>query len=423
MLSSLFAGISGLNAHQAAMSVIGNNIANVNTAGFKASRASFSNILSQNLSGGGQIGRGVKLQSVTPMFTQGSFQSTSSVTDLAIDGNGLFIVENASGKYYTRAGQFSFDSDGNLVSVDGSKVQGYEIDASGNKTGGLADISVAATSSSPKATSSVTMAVNIDSREDIPAAFVASDPEATSNFSSSVTVYDSLGTGHLSTVYFRKASENNWEWHALVDSGEITGGTSGTMEETANGTISFDTNGALDTETITSSGFDFTGGATQNQSISFDFGTSITTDSGSGLDGTTQFASASSTNYQDQDGYSSGSLQSISINSEGVITGLFSNGAAKDLYQVALSSFKSPNSLTSIGGNMFAESKDSGLPIIGVAGTAGFGKVTSSSLELSNVDLSQEFVNLITVQRGFQANSKIISVGDELLQDLVNLKR
>ena len=423
MLSSLFAGISGLNAHQAALSVIGNNIANVNTVGFKSSRTSFSDILSQSLSGGGQIGRGVKLQTVSPMFTQGSFQSTSNVTDLAIDGNGFFIVENSNGRFYTRAGQFSFDNDGSLVTNDGSTVKGYTIDQNGNTSGSLTDINLSSTSSSPKATESITMAVNLDSSEVVQSSFDITDPESTSNFSSSVTVYDSLGNGHLTTVYFNKTAENSWDWHALVDGSELTGGTEGILEECASGSITFNDSGALDTETIDTSDFDFNSGAQQNQSISLDFGASITTDSGNGLDGTTQFAAASATNFQDQDGYSSGSLQSISIDGEGIVSGMFSNGAAKNLYKVALASFKNDGGLTSVGGNMYAESKDSGLPIIGMANSAGFGNINSSSLELSNVDLSQEFVNLITIQRGFQANSKVITVGDEMLQDLVNLKR
>lgn len=423
MLSALFSGISGLSAHQNAISVIGNNIANVNTVGFKGSRTAFSNVLSQSIIDVGQIGRGVKLADVSKNFAQGSFESTSSVTDLAIDGNGFFIVENSNGRYYTRAGQFSLNSDGLLVTTDGSRVQGYSINSSGSRDGSLGDIDLSSPSSSPKATTKVTLSLNLNSDESVPSAFSTSDPDGTSNFSSAITVYDSLGNGHLTTVYFRKDSENTWEWHALVDGGELTGGTSGTLQEVASGTLTFNEYGALDTETTTSSDFDFAGGAAQNQSITFEFGTSITTDGGTGLDGTTQFAAPSATNFQNQDGYSSGSLQSLSINGEGILTGLFSNGATKDLYQLALANFKNPNGLTSIGGNLFAESKDSGLPILGVGKSSGFGTINSGSLELSNVDLSQEFVNMITIQRGFQANSKIILAGDEMLQDLVNLKR
>ncbi len=423
MLSALFAGISGLTAHQNAISVIGNNISNVNTVGFKASRSSFSNVLSQSIMDVGQIGRGVKLADVSKTFAQGSFESTSNVTDLAIDGNGFFIVENSNGRYYTRAGQFSLNSDGLLVTSNDSKVQGYSINSSGSRDGSLANIDLSSPSSAPKATTKVSLSLNLNSDETTPSTFSTSDPDGTSNFSSAITVYDSLGNGHLTTAYFRKSASNSWEWHTLVDGGDITGGTSGTLQEVAQGALNFNEYGALDTESTTSSDFDFSGGAAQNQSIAFDFGTSITTDSGTGLDGTTQFAAASATNFQDQDGYSSGSLQSLSINGEGVLTGLFSNGSTKDLYQFALSNFKNPNGLTSMGANLFAESKDSGLPILSVGKSSGFGTINSGSLELSNVDLSQEFVNMITIQRGFQANSKIIIAGDEMLQDLVNLKR
>ena len=425
MLSSLFTGISGLNAHQTALGVVGDNIANVNTIGFKASRSSFEDILSQSLSGGSnmQIGRGVKLGSVTAQFNQGSFQSTSSVTDLAIDGDGFFLLSDNNGKFYTRAGEFNFDSEGNLANSNGGKVQGYMMESNGQISGTLSDINIASVSSSPTQSSKIDISANLDSRDSVPVAFSASDPAGTSNFSSSMTVYDSLGNPHAVRIYFRKDDSNSWEWHAMVDGGEITGGTSGVLEEQANGTIGFNSAGALDTETVTASSFNFTGGASQAQAIDFDFGTSITTDGGTGLDGTTQFGSTSATLFQKQDGSASGTLKSIGIDQDGVISGLFTNGTNKGLFRIAIANFKNPQGLSKSGKSMFSESKNSGLPNVGIPNTASFGKITSNSLEMSNVDLSSEFVRMITMQRGFQANSRIITTSDEILQELMNLKR
>lgn len=427
ILTSLFSGVSGLNANSTDISVIGNNIANMNTVGFKASRTSFADVLSQSLSGGtgtSQIGRGVFLSSVNPIFTQGSFETTSNALDLAIDGDGFFLVEDSSGAvFYTRAGQFSIDKDGNVVNPEGLILQGYQVDSAGNITGTIDDLNLSSSTSPPRATENVEISANLDSSSTIPAAFDVNDPTNTSNFSTAITVYDSLGNGHLTTVYFRKSLEtatgNTWEWYAVVDGSELTGGVTAIQ---AQGTLTFDTTGAMDTVTTTSSDFDFSGGATQSQAINFDFGSTLA-GGGTGLDGTTQFGSSSATVFLNQDGYASGALEGFSINQEGSITGLFTNGQTRVLGQVALATFNNPEGLTMMGENLYAESFDSGQPIIGAPNTAGRGDVISNSLELSNVDLGEEFINLIIAQRGFQANSRIITTTDEILGELVNLKR
>jgi flagellar hook protein FlgE len=433
ILTSLFSGVSGLNAFGTGLSVVSNNIANLNTVGFKDSQASFANIIGQSLGGaaaGSQIGRGVYVNDIRTQFLQGSFETTGNALDMAVDGTGFFVVRNAAGgEYYSRAGLFHIDQNGLVKNPDGLTLQGIQANAAGTLTGQVGDISLASTVSPPLATTQVDLVANLDSRVAIPPVFSVADPAATSNFSTSLTVYDSLGNGHLVTAYFRKSAEaatgNTWEYFVVVDQSDST---SGTTEVQAQGTLTFTTDGALDTESavtypLAGGGFDFTGGATQGQVIGLDFGTSVTTNAGTGLDGVTQFGSTSALLQQTQDGYGSGSLQNVSINADGVITGLFTNGRNRTLGQVVLSRFNNPQGLTPFGANLFGSSADSGQPIIGVANSAGMGKILSDSIELSNVDLAHEFVKMIEYQRGFQANSRVITTTDEILQELVNLKR
>lgn len=444
VLTSLYAGISGINANGAALSVIGNNIANVNTVAFKASRASFADVLSQSLAGSSgrtQIGRGSYLSDVSPIFTQGSLESTSSGLDLGIDGDGFFLARDSAGAtYYTRAGQFNINKDGLIANSEGLLLQGYQADSNGSVSGTIDNVNVSSTSTPPKATSSMRITANLDSREpEINTGLDINDLTNTYHFSTSMSVYDSLGNEHLVTVYFTKVYDdmagstgNYWQWNAVAD------GASGAAVM-ALGYLQFDQTGALVAEDVADmdidptdptgldlpnpfSDFDFTGGVTQNQLITFDFGTG-TADGGSGLDGTTQFGSVSSTLFQSQDGYASGSLKSFSINQEGMISGLYTNGQTRLLGQVALGIFNNPHGLTKMGKNLYGESFDSGQPIIGSPNAGGRGRLLSNSLELSNVDLAEEFIKLITAQRGFQANSRVITTTDEMLGELVNLKR
>jgi len=423
-LSSLYTGISGLDAYSQAMSVIGNNIANVNTVGFKASRISFEDILSQSLVGATgqfQIGRGVQVGSVQRLFSQSTFQTTSSATDLAIDGDGFFIVSRDGTTLYTRAGQFYLDEQGILVNHRGYALQGWMLDDQGSITSTLQDINLSNISSAPRATSRVVINVNLDVNEAILAnPFDVTDPVNTSSYMTPITVYDATGNGHLVNVYFRKQDNDTWEWHALLDGAELEGGTPGNQEVAA-GSLDF-TDGKLQTETFTtpfSVQFFGTSGA---QGIDFDFGSSID-EGGTGLDGSTEFAGGSTTKFLSQDGYTQGNLISIQIDNEGVVSGVFSNGQSRQVYQVALARFTSPWGLTSIGGNLFAETTHSGPPIVGEAGSSGLGQINSNSLELSNVDLATEFVEMIKTQQAFQANSRVITTTDQMLQEVVNLKR
>lgn len=421
--SSLYSGVSGLNANADAMTVIGNNIANSNTVGFKSGRANFSDIISQSISSGSknsQLGRGAQLSSISNSFMQGSLESTSSVTDLALEGDGFFIVNDGLASYYTRAGQFIFDSEGKLVNADGLTVQGWDADLSGNQTGAIQNIDLSSVSSTPNATTAVTLSTNLDSRAAVTGPFDLANPSTTSNFSSGITVYDSLGNAHTVITYFTKTAANAWAWNAVVDGNELT---SGSTEIEASGTLLFTANGELDVETTAVSDFDFAGGASQTQAISFDFGDSITTDGGTGLVGSTQFGADSAVGLLDQDGFTSGRLQSVSIGQDGLITGFFTNGRTQPLAIVAVAKFQNQNGLNKAGNNLFSETFATGQPVISQGGVSGAGKVQSNSLEQSNVDLAQEFVKMITTQRAFQANSRTITTTDEMMAEVINLKR
>lgn len=424
ILTSLFTGVSGLNANGTALSVVGDNIANMNTVGFKSSTVSFADIVSASMGGSMQIGRGVNIGGVSPDFTQGSFETTGSGLDLAISGNGFFVVKDQAGSdYYTRDGEFSIDKDGSLVNPSGMKVQGYTLDQAGNSTGAIADINLSSSSSAPKTTQNITESVNLQSSATIPAAFNVNNPNTTSNYNTAITVYDSLGNAHLVTLYFRKSAEaatgNTWEWDAVVNGSDTT---SGNTEVQANGTLKFDSSGALDSVTTAASSFNFNGGAAQGQAIAFNFGDAIAA-GGTGYKGSTQFGSASATVFQGQDGYAAGALKGVSIDSTGTVVGSFTNGQTRSLATLTLANFTDPQGLTKDGAGLYSASNTSGQPLMGEAGKSGMGSISANSLELSNVDLASEFVKLIQYQRGFQANSKIITTTDQILNDVVNLKQ
>ena len=424
--SSLYSGVSGLATNGAAMSVIGNNIANSNTIGFKSSRTLFSDLLSSSVSGSGgssQVGRGVGLSIVDNLFSQGTFENTESNTDLAIEGPGFFMVRDPSGGgtvNYTRAGGFRFDADGSLINPEGYRVQGYQLDADGNTVGDLVDIQVETRSFSPaNQTGNVTISTNLNANATYTGVpFDPADPVNTSNYAASIRVFDSLGNTHLVTTYFNKldpaTNPLEWEFHVTVDGGELNGGTAGALSEVGSGTILFDTDGAKvsttpNPVTTTAGALSWSNDADPNQQITFDLQT-------------TQYTSESVVRSSDQDGYGTGTLVKLDIDEEGNILGNYSNGQPRALARLALAKFTSPGGLVKSGNNMFQESRDSGPPVIGTVGS-GVGKIFTNSLEQSNVDLAQEFVKMITTQRGFQANSKIITTTDEMLSELINLKR
>lgn len=535
MLSSFFSGISGLLANSNAINVVSNNIANVNTIGYKTSTASFEDVLYQSIngaSGTSQVGRGTALSSVDTNFSAGSLETTTQGTDLAIGGKGFFRVKSPESQniYYTRAGVFRFDSSGNLTDPNGNILQGKQWDntptvsnPNGAPTGVPVDIIITQDPSQPRATATIDMNVNLQAESDwagtigtiggagtavtaitpsagfyapmgtytmtytstgattgtmqisvpvcdpdgaptgatrttaaiavvpgttytnfgglgidittqptasFPAAsgvqtvpvtgFDATNPSGTSNYSSSLTVYDAIGQAHTANIYFRQESrdavtgQSTWEWIAELDAADSGTGVNAMQDW---GLLTFNDRGVLvgggNGQVVP---FWFQGAASA-QNIN------VVLDSSTGGGSTTQYSIPPTTSYQTQDGYPPGVLQSVSVSSEGIISGTYSNGQILRLYQLTLANFNNPNGLFKEGSNLYSETLASGVPLTNSPGEGGLGKISPNSLEQSNVDLASEFVKMIIAQRAFQANSKVITTTDEILQDLMSLKR
>lgn len=426
VLSSLYTGVSGLTAQGEALGVIGDNIANANTVGFKSSRAEFQDIIAKSLKGilgGNQIGRGVKIGAVNPILTQGNIDATEKATDLAISGDGYFVLRGSDGESYTRDGSFHFDKEGYLVTNDNQRVQGFESDENGKIVNKIGDIRFPRALIPAKATKEISIDLNLDSRMETGKIFKAEDPYATSNYSTGVELFDSQGNKHLMTLFFNKTADRTWDVHGLVDGKEVTGGQAGKGAEVMVAKLTFTVDGKLDTEQVTKTAFNFMGGALQNQQIKVDFGDAITTDKGKGINGTKQYGKDSDMISWHQDGSAAGTITNLSFSDEGVLTALYSNGQAQDLAQISLAKFENPEALFKVGNNRMKEARDSGTASIGRANQAGRGRLFAKSLERSTVDLAMEFVNLIQNQRGFQANAKTITTTDELLGEVINLKR
>jgi flagellar hook protein FlgE len=578
--SALFSGISGLSTLGNSMTVIGDNIANVNTVGFKSSRVTFQDVLSQTVAttaGSAQVGRGTSLADISSSFSQGSFESTDSATDLAIGGEGFFVVRdpsNEENEFYTRSGEFRFDKDGNFISPAGYIVRGWAMDAdSGEDVGSITDIKLESFTSSPKETDLVTAITNLDAdvvsrTANLAAVWDGADAndeyigDNEYEYQTTLKVYDSLGATHDITIYYDKGgtassyeyivacnpeedyrtgidsnqsgigmlgkgtltfneasgaiSDINFEafdatntvtdinnpvevtWDAAAPSpissgaytdsstsrtytftvstgGAVDGpaqltwvddqaGSGGPINATTVGTATGDGLGLLvsfgagdlvagdqftvhccsdndvknsncwDPKTevadLTNGYFtfnaDFLGGAGTDLDVQLDFGAAYNSSNSSWVNdslSTTHYSSASTTTFQSANGYGAGDLQSISVATDGVITGQYSNGQVIALYRVALAKFQNIQGLYKEGGNLWRETRLSGDPITNKPGTNGLGMISPNSLEQSNVDIANEFVKMITTQRGFQANSKIITVTDQMLAELIQLKR
>ncbi len=409
MMRSMFAAISGLQNHQTFMDVVGNNIANVNTTGFKESRVTFQDILSQTVRGasgpqnglGGvnpeQVGLGTLISGIDTIQTQGTLESTGKLTDMAIQGDGYFVMSDGKQQMYTRDGSFDLGIDGTLVNPSsGLHVQGWMPDPT---TGKINTAAPASNISIPigagmtgKASTSLTLSGNLDSN----------DP-GTSAYPLSTTIYDSLGNAVPVTLSFTKSSADTWTYAASTPSSSgatLSGGT---------GTIKFDGTGKVLT------------GGTGTLSATFTSGPNpetVTID----MSQLTQLASTPSSLSANTDGASAGTLTSFTVGEGGDITGVYSNGYKQTLGQMALASFANPGGLTKAGGNLFSASANSGTPSVGTPNTSGRGTIATGFLEGSNVDLAQQFTNMIMAERGFQANSRVITTSDEILQDLVNIK-
>lgn len=425
ILSSLYTGVSGLVAQGEALGVVGDNIANANTVGFKSSRAEFQDILSKDLKGilgGNQIGRGTKIGAVNPLITQGNVDSTEKVTDLAISGEGYFQVKGSDGTSYTRDGSFHFDKEGALVTNDNQRVQGFMADEKGNILNKTGDIRFPRALIPAKATTNLRLDLNLDSRVEATKKFDIKDPFTTSHYSTGAEIYDSQGNKHLMTMFFNKTQDSTWEYRGVVDGKEVTGGNPGESIEVCKGKLKFNVDGKLESQEMTDSNFNFAGGAFQDQKIKISFGDPIA-EGGKGIDGTKQYGKDSDLISWHQDGTAAGTITSLSFNDQGVLTALYSNGEARDLSQIALVKFENPEAMFKVGNNRLKESRESGTAALGTSGKAGRGKLFAKSLERSTVDLAAEFVNLIQNQRGFQANAKTITTTDQLLEEVIQLKR
>ncbi len=411
LISSLFTGVSGLTSNSQAMNIIGDNIANVNTVGFKGSKAVFSDVFSTLLTNGevtSQVGRGSQLQGVLASFGQGAFESSSNALDLALDGSGFFIVNNGTGNFYTRAGQFRLNENGVVQNVTQDTLQGFRI-TNGVTSSTLTDVDLAGVQSSPQATTTFTLGANLNG---------ASSGGTT--FTSPISIFNSVGSQVILSLTFTKTSSTGNTWNFVASPSQ------GTVSSGASGSVTFDTTGQLSA---------VNGGSPADLSIVIDHSGSTPpaatqtlnwdlVDSGGTTNGKlTGFAAASNNNSVVQDGFPTGTLIGLSVDSKGIISGLFNNGQSDDLFQVALADFLAPVGLTRRGQNLFAESGESGQPNIGTAETGGFGSVLGSSLELSNVDLANEFVTMIQTQQAFQASARVITTTDDLLTETVNLVR
>ncbi len=427
VMRAMYAGVSGLKAEGEALGVMGDNIANMNTVGFKSQRAVFEDVLGQSMRGGSpSAGSGVRLGEVQQVFTQGSMSSTGVATDIALSGDGFFVVhgsvDGVVGNYYTRAGQFVLNNDGYLVSPSGLQVQGYSANPDGTLAVTLSPVSAPTSALEPRATERISVAANLNSGDPVPALpWSAADPGNTSNFSTTMTVYDSLGGAHSLNIYFNKTGENTWAWHALASGDETNPPAPGMNVEVGTGTMAFTTTGALESASSTMATINFQG-ATAAQTIELSFGQSLSA-GGTGVDGITQFASPTSVSSQSQDGYASGDFAGVAIDGQGMVMGLYSNGQRLPLAQLAVAKFRSNQGLARAGQTLWSDTRESGAPAIGMPGTGGRGVITAGALEGSNVDISEEFVGLIQHQRAFSANSKTITTADEMLQVLMSIKR
>jgi len=423
----MYAGVSGLNAESGTLSIVGENIANTNTVGFKKTRATFENVLGGAIGSPDNAGGGVRLGRTQQIFAQGALLNTGQATDVALSGDGFFVVNGTvngvKGNFYTRAGQLTIRNDGALVNPQGMEVQGYSRNASGGFGSQVGSIKMSTAQLPPKATATISATANLDASAAPPTLpFDPQNPGPTSNLSTSMTVYDSLGKSHAVDLYFTKTGAGTWDVHALAKGDDLAGGPAGQNVEIATGHLTFDSAGALqDIQWAPQASVSFAG-ATPNQAIGIDFGTSIAA-GGTGLGGTTQFGSASAVSAQSQDGYGSGDLSGVKIEADGTVSGVYSNGQTVAAGRMAVAKFASNDGLGRAGQNLWVATRESGDAAIGVAGEGGRGALVAGALEQSNVEIAEQFVDLITHQRAFQANSKTITTADQMLQELMTIKQ
>jgi flagellar hook protein FlgE len=417
-MSSFSIALSGLNADSAALDVVGNNLANLNTTGYKDSTVSFYDLLQQSVAGGStQIGGGVSAPQTERIFTQGSITDTGGNYDAAIDGNGFFVVQDPSGNtLYTRAGNFQLDANGDLVTATGQYVQGWTAQNGVLDTSGaIGNITIPSNAlQTPSATQNMQLSINLN------AAGVVG--QSTGTFTAPITVVDSLGVSHNLSVVFTEQSPGSWNYSVNIPGQDLTSGTAGTPSSVATGTLSFDANGNLTSPTapaqvqITVSGL--SDGA-NDMAINWN----LATLDGNGTPVVTQYAAASTESAATQDGVPASQVTQVSIANGGAITAQFSNGNQVVIGQLALASVSNPDSLIAVGQNNYEVGADTATPVVGVPSTGTLGTVEGGSLEDSTVNIATEFTNLIIYQNSYEANSKVISTLDQMTQNLLNLQQ
>ncbi len=399
--------LSGLNASSAELRVIGNNVANSSTTGFKESRAEFSDIFASSNLGvtANAIGTGVRLSSVSQQFTQGNIEFTDNNLDLAISGEGFFQLNDNGINVYSRAGQFGVDRNGFVVNSQQQNLNVFGADTNGNITGAITPLQLDRADIAPQATTQIAVSANLSAAAAPPATAAFDPADATSyNNSTSLTVYDSLGTAHLATTYFVKSAvPNQWETRLYLN-GVAQGGAN---------PLEFDNTGSIDTTNFPSSvtiGGINPGTGAANMSVTMDF------------ENATQYGSEFSVNNLKQDGFATGRLSGIDISDNGVITSRFTNGQSRVLGQVAIATFNSAQGLRQLGDTSWAETFDSGAPLVAAPGAGSSGLIEAGALEGSNVDLTEQLVGMITAQRNFQANAQVISAADTITQTIINIR-
>ncbi|MCL8268566.1 MULTISPECIES: flagellar hook protein FlgE [Leptospira] len=464
MMRSLYSGVSGLKNHQVRMDVIGNNISNVNTHGFKTERVTFQDMISQELRGasepkeniGGvnpqQVGLGSLIAAIDKIMTQGSLQTTGKNTDVAMSGEGFFIVKDGDKQFYTRAGAFNLDKNGYYVNpANGLKVQGWNarLDDKGNKfinsSASIEDIIIPVYSKEPaKATSQIDFKSNLNSsapavppdatQEEITAMINDPDPKMRRGHVTTIKTFDDQGVQREFKMEFYKVRDNTWKARlSMTDATQLSADVSGTGGQNTQlpGNTELEFGFTPDGKLVyVSDGVDSMNSGKLNAKVSFRIAGNPAVQSfdlnlgeAGMVDGITQFSSDFTTKAVKQDGYTMGYLESFSIDNSGTITGVFSNGVRQPLARIATAVFNNPAGLDKAGDTMFAYSMNSGEPNIGEAGVQGRGKINAGILEMSNVDLSDQFTDMIVTQRGFQANSRTITTSDQMIQEVLGLKR
>jgi len=439
LFGTLRTGATGLGVSGAALGVIGDNLANLNTSGFKRNRIQFADMMPEDIFGLGpgpaQMGRGATNLTVSPLLTQGAIQGTSSSLDMAISGQGWFTVANGNETFYSRDGSFGVDASGHLINQMGLRVQGYPADESGRLSPVLGDLIIHDMPAPPAATTTVTAELTLDPTTDPDltadygllvldgATTTLRETADAADYSTSLTVYDSIGRQHELLLNFERdtTDPSQWTYSVVLDAGEtdLPGAAEGMALEIGNGQLSFDTDGRLISNGYTPNATAWTWPGAAPFDPTFQFGVDVNGEPTAGS--VTNNGAENVVTAISQNGYGNGNLTDLTVDEDGVIHGQYTNGAQLALGQVAIATFQAEGGLERMGGNLFRATFSSGEATVGKANAGGRGRLTGYSLERSNVDLEREFVQMIQVQRTYQANAGVIRTADDTLQELVNL--